>query len=94
MQFEEEGSSPYSSADELSFDQIFRQCEEALSPFEWELVFSIHVSQSATMGELLEEARILDKLGLKEADSTSKKRRILNEALETALKKLADCLQN
>lgn len=94
MQFEEEGSNPYSSADELSFDEIYRQCEDALSTFEWELVFTIHVSQSATMGEILEKDHILKELGLKSGDSTSKKRRILNEQLEAALKKLANCLQN
>jgi DNA-directed RNA polymerase specialized sigma24 family protein len=94
MQFEEEGSSPYSMADELSFDEIYRQCEEALTTFEWELVFSIHVAQSDTMGEILEKPHILNELGLKPRDSTSKKRRILNEQLEAALKKLAICLQN
>lgn len=94
MQFEEPGSSPYSSADELSFDEIYRQCEEALSTFEWQIVFALHVSQSDTMGELLEKPHILSELELKASDSTSKKRRILNEVLETALKKLAHCLQN
>ena len=94
MQFEEEGSSPYSMADELSFDEIYRQCEEALTTFERELVFSIHVAQSDTMGEILEKPHILNELGLKLRDSTSKKRRILNEQLKAALKKLAICLQN
>jgi len=94
MQFEETGSNPHSSADELSFDQIYRQCEDALSTFEWELVFTIHVSQSATMGDILEKDHILSELGLKSRDSTSKKRRILNDTLEAALKKLALCLQN
>jgi hypothetical protein len=94
MQFEDRRSSPASQVGELSFDEIFRQCEECLSPFEWELVFILYVAQSATMGELIENEAILTRLELKKRDSTSKKRRILNEHLERALKKLAHCLEN
>ena len=94
MQFEDERSSPGSQIGDLSFDEIYRQCEECLSTFEWELVFAIYVAQSATMGELLEQDKILAQLELQRRDSTSKKRRILNDHLERALKKLAKCLQN
>lgn len=94
MQFEDPGAGPAATVGQMSFDEIYSQCEEALNPFEWEVVFAIYVSQSATMGELLEKPAILQKLGLKKGDSTSKKRRILNEFLEQALQKLARCLQN
>ena len=44
------------------------------------------------MGELCEEPKILAQLGLEPSHSISKKRRILNEALEEALGKLQKCL--
>ena len=94
MQFEDERSSPGAQVGDLSFDEIYRQCEECLDDLEWELVFAVYVAQTATMGELLEKDDILAKLDLKKRDSTSKKRRILNDHLERALKKLAKCLQN
>jgi hypothetical protein len=94
MQFEDPGAGPSLTVGEMSFDEIYSECEEALEPFEWQLVFTVYVSQSATMGELLENSEMLQKLGLKARDSTSKKRRILNEFLEQSLQKLARCLQN
>lgn len=94
VQFEDIGATPTADLNDLPFDELYRQCEEALSPFEWELVFMIYVSQSATMGEALEMKPILSQLGLKSRDSSSKKRRILNDHLESSLKKLAHCLQN
>ena len=94
MQFEAPGAGPAATVGDMSFDEIYSQCEEALNPFEWQLVFTVYVSQAATMGELLEKPAMLEKLGLTEGDSTSKKRRILNEYLEQALQKLARCLQN
>jgi len=94
MQFEDEGADPDRQVGQLSFDDIYRQCGEALDSFEWELVFTVHVSQSATMGELCEDPEILRKLGLKPGHSISKKRRILNETLEGALGKLQKCLQS
>lgn len=94
MQFEDERSSRGGQVGDLSFDEIFQQCEECLDRFEWELVFVVYVAQSATMGELLERDSILEPLGLRRRDSTSKKRRILNEHLERALSKLGKCLKN
>ena len=92
MQFEDQGADPDRGLGDLSFDEIYRQCGESMSEFEWELVFTVYVSQSATMGELCEEPKILEKLGLETRHSMSKKRRILNEALEGALGKLQKCL--
>ncbi|MFP6878448.1 MAG: hypothetical protein VCA37_16600, partial [Roseibacillus sp.] len=59
---------------------------------EWELVFKVYVSQSATMGELCDDAETLEKLGLEPGHSVSKKRRILNQVLEGALEKLQKTL--
>ena len=94
MQFEDPGAGPAATVGDMSFDEIYSQCEEALDPFQWQLVFTVYVSQAATMGELLEKPAILEKLGLKERDSTSKKRRILNDFLEEALQTLARCLKS
>jgi hypothetical protein len=94
MQFEDEGSDPDRDIGRLSFDEIYRQCGEALNEFEWELVFTVYVAQSATMGDLCENRNILRKLGLESGHSISKKRRILNETLEGALEKLKKCLQS
>jgi hypothetical protein len=92
MQFEHEGSDPDRAIGQLSFDEIYRQCGEALDEFEWELVFKVYVSQSATMGELCDDAETLEKLGLEPGHSVSKKRRILNQVLEGALEKLQKTL--
>lgn len=92
MQFEDESADPDRALGQLSFDEIYRQCGEALDEFEWQLVFTVYVAQSATLGELCDDPEILTTLGLKPAHSVSKKRRILNEALEGALQKLQKCL--
>ena len=92
MQFEDESADPDRELGQLSFEEIYRQCGEALNECQWHLIFTIYVSQSATMGELCEDPEILAKLGLEPGHSISKKRRILNEALEEALGKLQKCL--
>ena len=93
-QFEDKSARAFGDPADLTFDRIYELCEEELSRFEWELVFAVHVGQTHTMGELLEEEEIIAKLGLKASDSTSKKRRTLNEHLHAALRKLAKVLQN
>ncbi|MDP0491235.1 MAG: hypothetical protein Q7Q71_09330 [Verrucomicrobiota bacterium JB023] len=93
-QFEDESARSFGDVAHLGFDRIYNLCEEALSPLEWELIFAIYVAQTHTMGELLQEEEILKKLSLKPSDSTSKKRRILNDLLHEALRKLAAALQN
>lgn len=93
-QFEDKSARAFGDPKDLTFDRIYELCEDELSPLEWELVFAVHVGQTHTMGELLEEEEILSKLDLSLADSTSKKRRILNEHLHGALHKLAKVLQS
>ncbi|MDQ8190583.1 hypothetical protein [Roseibacillus persicicus] len=93
-QFEDKSARVFGDPADLTFDRIYELCEEELTALEWELVFAIHVGQTHTMGELLDEKEILGKLALKPTDSTSKKRRVLNEHLHGALHKLAKVLQN
>ena len=92
MQFEDESADPGRDLGSLSFDEIYRQCGEILTECQWHLIFTVYVAQSATLGELCEDPEILGKLGLQTSHSVSKKRRILNEALEEALAKLQKCL--
>ena len=92
MQFEDEGADPDRGLNQLSFEEIYRQCGEALDDFQWHLVFTIYVAQSATMGELCDDPEVLDKLGLEPGHSVSKKRRFINDALAEALGKLQKCL--
>ena len=92
MQFEDESADPDRGLGQLSFDEIYRQCGEVLNEGQWRLIFTVYVAQSATMGELCEDPQILEQLGLDSDHSISKKRRILNEALEEALGKLQKCL--
>jgi hypothetical protein len=92
MQFEDESADPGRDLGALSFDEIYRQCGEILNECQWHLIFTIYVAQSATMGELCDDPEILAQLGLEPSHSISKKRRILNEALEEALEKLQKCL--
>ncbi len=92
MQFEDESADPDRGLGQLSFDEIYRQCGEVLNECQWHLIFTVYVAQSATMGELCEDPQILEQLGLDSDHSISKKRRILNEALEEALGKLQKCL--
>ena len=94
MQFEDSSTGPSATIGEMSFDEIYKQCLECLDALEWKLVFTVYVSQSATLGEVVENPSTLQDLGLSPKDSSSKKRRILNEFLEKALKKLAKCLKN
>ncbi|NNC90803.1 MAG: hypothetical protein HKN82_20295 [Akkermansiaceae bacterium] len=94
MQFEDPGAGPAATVGDLTFDEIYKQCEECLDEFEWELVFTIYVAQTATMGEIIDDPAVLPKLGLTPKDSTSKRRRVLNDHLEPALQKLAKCLKS
>lgn len=93
-QFEDKSARAFGNPADLTFDRIYELCEDELSPLEWELVFAIHVGQTHTLGELVEEDEILQKLALSAGDSVSKKRRILNEHLHGALRKLAKALES
>lgn len=92
-QFEDKSARAFGDPADLTFDRIYELCENELSPLEWEIVFAVHVGQTHTMGELVKEEEILQKLSLSAADSVSKKRRVLNEHLHEALGKLAKALE-
>lgn len=93
QQFEDQRTPSVASEKPLTFDAIYYQCQELLTPFEWKLVFSLYVAESVNMGEMIEDESVLQKLGLTKSDSSSTRRRRLNEQLDTTLTKLRENLQ-
>lgn len=84
MQFEDHASAP----DSVNFERIYHECQEALEPLEWDLVYTLFVAQSATIQDLIEESDFCARYGLKASASTSTRRRILNERIQIALEKI------
>jgi len=82
MQFEDPAADP----DQTRFEQIYRQCREALEPQEWELIFTLYVAQSATVQDLIHDPEFCRRHGLRASAST--RRRMLNDLVETALEKI------
>ncbi|MEM1083444.1 MAG: hypothetical protein AAGI48_04935 [Verrucomicrobiota bacterium] len=76
----------------LKFEQIYSQCQEALEPDEWQLVFTLYVAQSATVQDLVDDQDFTASLALKPGASASTVRRAINAKIETALEKLRKCL--
>lgn len=86
MQFED------SSTGQLSFEQIYAECKEALSSREWQLIYTLYVAQSATVQDLVTDDRFCAKLGLKVGTSASTRRRAIAEMVEEALEKIRENL--
>lgn len=78
----------------MGFEQIYKECEEALEPEEWELVFTLFVSQSATVTDLVRDDEFCGKLALKPGASGSTRRRAIEERVATALEKLRKIMEN
>lgn len=86
MQFEDHASAP----DSVNFERIYHECQEALEPLEWDMIYTLFVAQSATIQDLIEESDFCARYGLKPSASTSTRRRILNERIQTALEKIRE----
>jgi hypothetical protein len=84
MQFEDHSSDPGNN----TFERIYKECEEALTAAEWELIFILYVNQSSTIQDLIGDADFCAKLGIKPGVSGSTRRRVLSEIIEGALKKI------
>jgi len=78
----------------MGFEQIYKECEEALEPEEWELIFTLFVSQSATVTDLVRDDEFCAKLSLKQGASDSTRRRAIEERMTTALEKLKNSMEN
>lgn len=90
MQFEDRSSDP----ENKTFERIYKECREALTTEEWELIFTLYVTQSATIQDLIGDDAFCAKFGIKEGVSGSTRRRVLSELVETALEKLRNNLIN
>jgi hypothetical protein len=90
MQFEDRSADPRNN----TFERIYKECRESLSPAEWELVFILFVNQSATIQDLIGDDAFCTRLGIKSNVSGSTRRRVLSELVEVALEKLRKNLIN
>jgi hypothetical protein len=77
-----------------TFERIYKECRELLDQEEWELVYTIFIAQSSTIGNLIEDAAFCAKYGLKPSASASTRRRVLNERIQAALEKIRKALVN
>lgn len=89
VQFED----PSSARDQgHSFERIYKECHEALTPKEWKLIFILFVSQSETIQDLVQDDAFCVALGAKPGSSASTRRRLINERVEEALEKIRNNL--
>ncbi len=88
MQFEDHSADPTTH----TFERIYKECREALSASEWELIFILYVTQSATIQDLIGDEAFCAKLGIKPNVSGSTRRRVLSDLVEEALKKIKENL--
>lgn len=89
MQFEDRFTDPNTP----TFEKIYKECEEALTKKEWELIFILYVNQSATIQDLIANDDFCAKMGLKPGISASTRRRILSEIVEEALEKIREIMK-
>lgn len=80
------------SHDSISFERIYQECREALSPAEWQLVYTLYVAQTATVQDLIQDDAACAKLGIKPGVSTSTRRRVISQMVEEALEKIRENL--
>jgi hypothetical protein len=86
LQFEDE------TATAVTFEKIYKECQEALSPVEWQLVYALYVAQSATVQDLVRSDKACAQLGIKAGASDSTRRRAISEMVERALEKIRENL--
>lgn len=86
LQFQDEAS------ETISFEKIYQECREALTPVEWQLVYTLYVAQTATVQDLIQDDKVCAKLGIKPGVSTSTRRRVIAEMVEEALEKIRENL--
>ena len=86
IQFEDRSADP----EKPTFERIYKQCEEALSKNEWEIIFILYVTQTSTVQDLIADDTFCAKMGLKPGVSNSTRRRLLAEIIEQALEKIRE----
>jgi DNA-directed RNA polymerase specialized sigma24 family protein len=80
------------ASESISFEKIYQECREALTPVEWQLVYTLYVAQTATVQDLIQDDKTCAKLGIKPGVSTSTRRRVIAEMVEEALEKIRENL--
>jgi hypothetical protein len=90
MRFEDRSADPRNN----TFERICKECREAPTAAEWELVFTLFVTQSATIQDLIGDDAFCAKFGINAGVSGSTRRRVPSELVEAALEKLSDNLIN
>lgn len=86
LQFED------AAAAAITFEKIYKECREALSAIEWQLLYTLYVAQSATVQDLIQNDKVCAKLGIKTGASLSTRRRAISELVESALEKIRENL--
>jgi hypothetical protein len=86
MQFEDHSADPSA----ITFEKIYKDCEEALTKGEWELIFILYVNQTATIQDLIADDAFCARMGIKPGVSGSTRRRVLAELVEQALEKIRE----
>lgn len=86
LQFEDESTAA------ITFEKIYKECREALSPVEWQLVYALYVAQTATVQDLVRNDKVCAKLGIKPGASDSTRRRAIGDLVEGALEKIRENL--
>ncbi|WP_367873886.1 hypothetical protein [Luteolibacter sp. Populi] len=84
LQFEDAASAA------VTFEKIYKDCQEALSSIEWQLVYALYVAQTATIQDLIRNNQVCTKLGIK--GSLSTRRRAIDDMVKTALEKIRENL--
>lgn len=90
VQFEDPSADP----ERTTFENIYSECQDALSPQEWDLVFRLYVAQSHTIQDLIKDNEFCARAGIKRSASGSTRRRVLAAQVESALEKIREHLEN
>ena len=83
-QFEDRSADP----DQTTFEKIYAECREALTPSEWDLIFAVFVSQNTPIQDLIADPSFCKRHGIRPNSSPSTKRRELQVKTEEALIKI------
>ncbi len=78
---------------DLTFDRIYCACGDCLDELQWHILTALFVEANVTRGDLASDPWVLDKMGVDESASMGKKRRFLNQHLQSALDQLGNCLR-
>ncbi|MEP4079199.1 hypothetical protein [Haloferula sp.] len=90
VQFEDPSADP----ERTTFENIYDECQDALSPAEWDLIFRLYVTQSHTIQDLIKDDEFCIRAGIKASASGSTRRRVLATQVQNALEKIREHLEN